>query len=215
MNDPAMTDYTYVSMLPYLNMAIDELVEALEESNASPTNFTSVLIILPIGSNQLTPAENPIGPHYPSDLVEIQEVAERQSGSQDAFQSMGRREFAPSFPASGSLLFWAWEDQCIKFNPLGATSAREIQLHYVRQAINQATNETSIIGTINSRSYLAYKTGSLCSMYIGENESRAAALGGDAEKALERLTGINNKGKQQIMTRHRPFRAGWKSRGGY
>jgi len=126
---------------------------------------------------------------------------------------LGRKEFLQAFPASQSLLFWCWEDQQIKFNPNGALSDRDIQLRYIRQAISQAADDASVIGAINARSYLAYKTASLCAMYIGENETRAGILATEAERALERLTGINNKGKQQIMTRHRPFRAGWKSRG--
>jgi hypothetical protein len=213
MNDPAKTDYTYAAQLVYLNMAIDELVENLEESNVSPTNQTSVAIVVPAGAVKITPIESVTLPHYPIDLVEIQEVGERASGSQDAYLPLGRREFLQGFPPSNSLLFWVWEDQEIKFNPSGATTAREVQLRYVRQAISQATNETSIIGTINARSYLSYKTAALCAMFIGENESRAGVLEEQAEKAIERLTGISNKGRQQIMTRHRPFRSGWKARG--
>lgn len=215
MNDPAKTDYTYAAQLPYLNMAIDELIESLEESNSSPSNQTSVAITLPIGSNQLTPIENPIGPHYPSDLVEIQEIGERAAGSNDSFLPLARRDFLQAFPASSSLLAWHWEGQNIKFNPAGANTAREIQIRYVGKTISQAVDESSVIGTINSRSFLAYKTASLCAHFIGENESRAEALNHKAELALERLTGINNKGRQQIMTRHRPFRASFKSRGGY
>ena len=50
-------------------------------------------------------------------------------------------------------------------------------------------------------------------MFIGENETRAMVLDAQAERAMDRLLGINNKGRQQIMTRHRPFRASWKARG--
>ena len=217
MNDTAKTDYTYVAQLPYLNMAIDELVESLEESNSSPTNQTSAVIVVGVGKNKITPIEDPtVGvPHYPIDLVEIQEVGERASGTQDSFLQLGRREFLQGFPPNQSLLFWVWEDQEIKFNPNGALGARDIQLRYISQAISLATNEASIIGTINARSYLSYKTAAFCSMFIGENETRAGVLEAQAEKALERITGINNKGKQQIMTRHRPFRAAYKARGGY
>jgi hypothetical protein len=109
-------------------------------------------------------------------------------------------------------MFWVWEDQQIKFNPNGALTPREIQLQYVRQAISLATNETTIIGTINARSYLSFKTAALCAMFIGENQSRAGILNEQANEALERVTGINNKGRQQIMTRHRPFRASYKMR---
>ena len=215
MNDPAKTDYTYQAQLPYLNMAIDELVEELEESNSSPTNKTSIVIPIPLGTNKITPLEHVDTPHYPFDLVEIQEVRERSFGTSDSFVRMGRRETLDLIQPSNSLLYWVWEDQIIKFNPNGANTARDVELFYVRQAIAQASNEASIIGTINARSYLSYKTAALCSMFIGENETRAGVLEVQATKAMERLTGINNKGKQQIMTRHRPFRASYKARGGF
>jgi hypothetical protein len=213
MNDPARTDYTYTAQLPYLNMAIDELVESLEESNASPTNQTSAAITVPVGSFKLTPVEDSITPHYPYDLIEIQEVGERTSGTTDAYLPLGRKDFVTAVPSSTSLLFWCWEDQNIKFNPNGATTIREVQLKYVRQAIQQASNEASLIGTIGSRSYLSYKTAALCSMFIGENETRAGVLETQAEKAIERMLGIGNKGRQQTITRRRPFRASYKSRG--
>jgi len=216
LNDPAKTDYTYTAQLPYLNMAIDELVESLEESNSSPTNqTTSSPIIIPQGTSKITPIEHIDLPHYPVDLIELQGVGERAQGSNDPFIGLGRRDFLQPFPPNQSLLFWIWEDQMIKFNPNGAIGNREVQLQYVRQPISLATNETSIIGIINSRSYLSYKTAAFCAFYIGENPTRAAALESQAEKALERLGGINNKGRQQTTTRHRPFRAAFKSRGGY
>lgn len=215
LNDPAKTDYTYAVQVAYLNMAIDELVEALEESNSSPTNNTSASITIPIGANRLTPIEDvtPGIPHYPFDLVEIQIVGERAAGSTDSFIPLTRKEFLTTFPPNSSLLYWCWEDQMIKFNPNGSTGIREVQLKYVRQTISIANDENSIIGTINARSYLSYKTAALCAMFIGENETRAQVLEDQANKALERMTGISNKGRQQIMTRHRPFRAGYKLRG--
>ena len=217
MNDPAKTDYTYTAQLVYLNMAIDELVESLEESNSSPTNQTSAVITVGVGVNRITPIEDvTVGiPHYPFDLIEIQEVGERTTGSSDAYLMIGRREFLQAFPASNSLLFWVWEDQQIKFNPVGALSSRDVELKYVRQAITQATSSTSIIGTINARSYLSYKTAAFCAMFIGENESRALVLETQAERALDRITSISNKGRQQFATRHRPFRAAYKARGGF
>jgi hypothetical protein len=215
MNDPAKTDYTYVAQLVYLNMAIDELVEELESSNSSPTNATSIVISVGLGKNKITPLEHAETPHYPINLVEIQEVSERGEGSSDQFLPLGRREFLQEFPQSKSLMFWCWEEQIIKFNPNGASSPREVQLKYVSQAILPAANETSIIGTINARSYLTYKTAALCALYIGEDTPRAQVLEMQAERSLDRIIGINNKGRQQFMTRHRPFRASYKSRGGF
>lgn len=219
LNDPAKTDYTYVVMLPYLHMAIDELLENLEESNAPSSNQSSAhvfySIILEVGQNMVTPTEHPIGPHYPGDLVEIQEIGERLAGSQDLFIRMDRKELIKSFPAGSSFLVWSWERNIIRFNPNGATSRREIEIRYITFAAGLIANETFAIPIINCRSYLAFKTAALCSFYIGENDTRAGVLEGMATKALERLEGINNKGKQQVMTRHRPFRASYKSRGGF
>jgi hypothetical protein len=215
MNDPAKTDYTYVAQLVYLNMAIDELVEELESSNSSPTNSTSVVISVPLGKTKITPLEHVETPHYPIDLIEIQEVSERGEGTEDSFLPLGRREFLQEFPQSNSLMFWCWENQIIKFNPNGASSPREVQLKYVSQAILPAANESSVIGTINARSYLTYKTAALCALYIGEDTPRAQVLEMQADRSLDRIIGINNKGRQQFMTRHRPFRASYKARGGF
>lgn len=215
MNDPSKTDYTYLVQLPYLNMAIDELVESLEESNASPTNETSAILTVPAGVNSIVSVDE-VGPvQYPFNLVELQEVSERNPGTQDSFIPLVRREFLQVFPANNSLLYWHWEDQQIKFNPNGALGPREVQLKYIKEPFSQAVDENSLIGVINARSYLSYKTAALCAMFIGENETRAAVLDTQAEKAMDRLNGLNNKGKQQIMTRHRPFRAGYKARGGF
>jgi len=215
LNDPNKTDYTYTVMTPYLNMAIEELSELMEESNNSPSNMTtSSPILVPVGKNIITNSEDITNPSYPDDLTEIQEVGERAAGSADPFFPLGRREFLQSFPPNQSLLFWIWENQQIKFNPNGALSPREIQLRYVRQGVPYVANENATITMMNSRSYLSYKTAAFCALFIGENESRAQVLEDQANKAIDRITAISNKGRQQIMTRHRPFRAGYKSRGG-
>jgi hypothetical protein len=219
LNDPKRTDYTYEAQLPYLNMAIDELVENLEESNSTPTNLTARLVI-PIGMDRIFPLEGSGEAgvdtvYYPPDLVEIQEIGERTVGTEDPFVPMRRCEFLPTTPLNSSLLYWAWENQCIQFNRKGASTVREVELKYVRTSTLQVTSEHSIIPAINARSYLSYKTAALCSMFIGENETRATVLNAESEKALERLQGINNKGRQHIPTRHRPFRAGYKARGGF
>ena len=215
LNDPNKTDYTYRVILPYLNMAVEELSELLEESNSSPSNHTSLIIPIPVGIGMITSAEDlTVGvPHYPDDLAEIQEVSERGMNTGESFIPLIRREFITGFPVSQSLLYWCWENQCIKFNPAGASTPREIQLKYVSQGVPYIVDENTMITMINSRSFLAFKTAALCSMFIGENETRAGVLNQESERAAERLTTISNKGRQQIMTRHRPFRAAYKIRG--
>jgi len=215
LNDPRRTDYTYPVMIPYLNMAIEELSELMEESQNSPSQMEASYV-LPAGTQVLASAESGIGTiFYPGDLTEIQEISERPGGSTSGFVKLPRVETLKVFPQSNSLLYWMWEDQQIKFNPLGANTPIQVLITYLRQGIPYIVNENSQITMINSRSYLAYKTAAFCAMFIGENETRAAVLQSEAEKAVERLTNISTKGRQQIMTRHRPFRAGWKARGSY
>ena len=214
MNDTARTNYTYAAQLPYLNMAIDDLMEQLEESNASPSNQTSALITLPIGSYRIGSTDSGIIPSYPSDLVEIQEIGERTYGTTDQFVKMSRREFLSRKDVASNVLGeWIWEDQIIKFQPVGALSIREIELKYVREPIALAADENSVIGTISARPYLSFKTAAYCAFYIGENESRAGVLDVKAEQSIERLLNINSKGRQEMITRRRPFRASYKSKG--
>jgi len=217
MNDPEKTDYTYTVLMPFLKMALDELSENLADTQGSPTTTTSAIITVPAGTSGLYPVNSLNTPNYPSDLVEIQEIGERSLGSahDEPYVPMDRVEFKPAFPPGDRLRVWAWENQIISLNLYGATTARQIRLKYVRQFNQETITPDSIVGSINSQSYLAYKTAAYAAMFIGENKERAEILDSKAEAALERIESINNKGRQQMMTRHRPFRASWKMRGGY
>lgn len=205
LNDPDLTDYTPEVMTRYLNLAIEELNEHLAEANISLTNQVSQVITILKGDNKII---NP-----PIDIIEIQELGERAKGSNDSFINLPRKEFPENYPPSSSLLFWCYQGQKILFNPNGATTDREVQLKYICSAIKRIADQYGVIGSWNASSFLSYKTAALLSQFVGENETRSGILNEQAELALERIVGISNKGKQQIMTRHRPFRAGYKSRG--
>jgi hypothetical protein len=205
MNDPAQTEYNPDSMLPYLNMAIYELNDHLVESNAPVTNEMSQPLLVKKGENTLT--------NLPIYLIEIQGVGERAAGSRDSFVPLPKREFLEASPTSSSLLYWSWIGQRVRFNPNGANNDREIQLKYIKVPLQVAQDANTIIGTTDATMYLIYKLAALLAMFVGENQTRAQVLNEQAELALERMEGISNKGKQQMMTRHRPFRAGYKARG--
>jgi hypothetical protein len=205
LNDPNKTDYTSENVNVYLNMAIEELNERLIESNVGLTNQVSPIYPVKVGDTMLV--------NLPFDLVEIQEVGERGMGTNDVFIPLPRKEFPDEVVASSSLLYWYWHEQKIKFNPNGATTPREIQLNYIRRPFVSAQEGNEVIGTVLAMPFLSYKTAALCAQFIGENPTRSAMLEMKAEESIERIIGISNKGRQQMMTRHRPFRAGYKSRG--
>lgn len=215
MNDTARTIYTYTAQLPYLNMAADELEESFEMNNVPITNeTTSPIININVGTTVINPINNVTPPFYPSDLIEIQQLWERLKGSSDPFIPMTRKDFLPhtldNLPID-SLIFWIWQDQKIKF--IGALTDREIRIDYIKALIPIELTADSTIGIINARSFLYYKTASLCAQFIGENPTRAQELNVLAVMALDRTLGISTKGRQAITTRRRPFMAAYKSRG--
>lgn len=205
LNDPQLTDYTYAVQLPYLNMAIYELNEHLIESNVPVGNQTSEPILIPAGTNYIV--------NLPIYLAQIQQVGEREAGRGGAFIPLPRKEFAEGLPITNSLLFWSWQNQRVNFNINGANTPMEVQLEYISVALKVAEDDKTVIGTTTATMYLIYKLAALLSMFVGENQTRASVLHEEAEKCLERIEGISNKDKQQIMTRHRPFRAAYKTRG--
>ena len=216
MNDAAKTDYNYPTLLPMLNMALDELQGVNSDSQSSGTMLTTNPILIPKGSLAMWPTESVNLPHYPADLIEVQEIMERAAGSNDKFIPLTRYEFHPVGDPSDTLAGWAWEQRIIKFRgPAGATTDREVRIKYFQYLLGQAFNEQTVIGTIDARAFLSYKTAAFAAMFIGENPERAKILDNAAEEAMERMTSIQNKGRQNIMTRHRPFRATYKARSGW
>jgi hypothetical protein len=215
MNDPNKTDYTHVVLLPFLRMAVDELQDNLVDNQDGVMSYDYAGIILPKGSNSIWQPSSLNTPVYPEHLVEIQEVAERTVGSDAAFVPLTKVEYPPDRPATDMLEEWAWNSQIIKFNVRGCTTDRQIRLKYLVNGIISDLTPATSLGYLNAQSFLAYKTAAYAAMFIGENPQRAQVLDGKAEMALERVISINNKGRQQMMTRHRPFRAAFKMRGGF
>jgi hypothetical protein len=245
LNDPNKTDYTYAVQIPYLNMAIEEFSDLMAEANAPLTNLSSfhmavAPIVVPAGLNYIVYPEyeqpgvpSSHWPRYHPDMIEIQEVLERphvqkvapppppvggqglwaEDAAYGTYRKLPRKEWCEVLPRTNSLQYWVYEASFIRFNP--ATIDMEVVINYIYQGVPYVANENSLINMVGSRTYLAYKTAAFCAMFIGENESRAAVLEGEAMKAVDRAIAIGNKGKQQIVTRHRPFRAAWKARGGF
>lgn len=216
MNDTAKTTYTYTAQLPYLNMAFDELQEMFELNNIPTTNKTSAAITVPIGTTAIGPIDGEgmtVAPNYPIDLVEIQGLYERLSGSSDPFVKVTQLEFLPHsidvMPVA-AIQYWSFENQQIRI--IAALTARQVKLDYVKTLFQDDLTSASVIGIINARSFLYYRTAALCSQFIGENEHRASQLNSFAELAVDRATGISIKGKQAITTRRRPFMSSYKRR---
>lgn len=213
MNDTARRTYTYAAMLPYFNIALAEMQEELELNEIGVSEETSSSVEVDVGETAIV-ASSTTQPTYPTDLVEIQQLWERLQGSTDPYIPMFKRDYLPHYlndlPVS-ELVYWAWISQEIRF--IGATTDRDVKIDYIKQYFaTSVTTTTTTINVMNSRSFLFFKTASLCSRFIGENPTRADALLMEAEAAKARLIGISVKGKQDIQTRRKPFLAGYKMR---
>jgi len=203
MNDTARSVYTYTAQLPYLRMAMDELQEYFQLHDISVTQLTSIVILIPSGTTSV---------NGPSDMIKPQIVWERASGI-NPFVKMTRKEYLPHYLEGTSFsqfIYYVWQNQTIQF--ISANRANDLKIDYIRQLFTNIVDENTQINLINAKTFLEYRTASLCAEFIERNLTSAQALSNYAILALDRTTGISIKGKQNISTRRRPFRASFKSR---
>lgn len=212
MNDTARTVYTYAAQVPYLNIALHELREEFELNSVSTVQETSAIISMPINSRFIT--YNAVGqPRLPDDMVEPQQLWERQAGI-DPFISMTKRDYLPHFLEgieTNQFIYFTWNSQRIEVLP--ANQINDIKIDYVKQLFVPVVNEASIINVINAQTFLEYRTAGLLAEFIERNLTSANSMNAYAALALDRATGIKVKGKQSISTRRRPFRSGYKKLG--
>lgn len=216
MNDAAKTSYTYAAMLPYLNMALDELQNEYQLDNIPLYNAVSAIISIPVGTTAINAVDGPGGgaaPNLPADIVEIQGLYERLTGSNDPFIPMVHRDFLPhaldGLPTE-ALQYWSYLGQTIQF--IGATTPRDVKMDYLKSIITTDVVQATIIGILSAKPFLYYRTAALCSQFIGENKTRADELNANAIISKDAAIGIGVKGRQDITTRRRPFMSAYKRR---
>lgn len=213
LNDTARTVYTYTAVLPYLQIALQELEEHYELNNIPSTQLSSSVLNIPAGISQLIYNAAPGVAELPDDMIEPQQLWEREEGI-DPFVPMSRRDYIPHNMEgilTGRFGFWIWENNAIKFLPCNRDN--DIKIDYIKNIFAPLVNENSLINCINASTFLEYRTAALCAEFIERNKPSADALNVYAILALDRATGIGVKGKQTILSRRRPFRAAFKRRG--
>jgi hypothetical protein len=203
LNDSAKSQFTYAVQIPFLNTAINELQEVFEQHNIPATNKTSAPVTVPAGATTIL---------TPPDLIEIQGLWERLSGTTNDYTEMTRKEYLPkSQVQTTALVYYSWNGQVFEF--IGATTIRQVRIDYIKTLFTPVLAATDSIDLINCKTFLQYRTAGLCARFIGENPERAESLDAFAVLAIDRALGIGVKGTQQIATRRRPFRSGYKRRG--
>ena len=221
MNDSEQAVYTNETTLPYFNIALKELQETFQLNNIPVTNVKSAVINVPANVGEVTFAPtvpDPTVDYLPADLVEIRQAWESPENL-NQWSPMTRKDFLPQYLFDNAqisqFLIWAWMEQEIKVIPADADN--DIKLDYIKNIFTTITlaNVDINLDVIGIDSYLHYKVAAVCSMFVGENETRATALEAEADDAMQRTLGISIKSQQAITTRRRPYRAAMKMRGSY
>jgi hypothetical protein len=213
LNDPELSVYTYTAQLPYLKLASQELQESFEQNNIPITNETSAVIEVDAETTEIGFSDYTPSPNLPDDLIEIRQLW-WSPRDQNQWLPMSKREYLPHYledAQTSALGFYTWNDQIIKFLP--ASADNDVKIDYIKPIFPAIVDQNTILGLINGKTFLEFRTAGLCARYIGENPTRGDELDGFAQMASDRATGIGTKGKQSIPVRRRPFRAGFKRRG--
>ena len=202
LNDTAKSVFSYTAQIPYLNIALAELQEIFELYNVPATNNVSSISTLSAGSTQIV---------LPTNLIALRTVEERAAGTTEDFSNMEQVEFLPMTQILIDRLgYYQYDGTNLNF--LGSTQDREVKYNYIKTLFAKVTASTDVLYSVNTQSFLTYRTAALCAEFIGENLTRAQSLNQDAQMALDRTLGISAKSKQDIFTRRRPFMSGYKAR---
>lgn len=207
LNDQVGAVFTDDVIMPYFKMAYEHLRLECEDNNIPFTNLTSDPITVVAGVTNIG-GDN--GPALPRDLVEIIEMYERTSGTNNDYMRMRKLNFLPKTSVLTEFLeVYTWQGQVVKL--LGANSDIQVKFDYVGDSFINISGVNNQIALFNAKQFLGFRTAALCAQFIGENPDRAQVLNEEAGNALQSLESIAVKNQQNNPIRRRPFMSGYKA----
>jgi len=228
LNDVHGNVFSDIFLLPYLNLAYNDLWIILEnngqETFISDEVFltvpavngvdpsaqviiqdTSVLITQAPGGTVAFVNPGEAGPPntLPVDLIQPLQLWERQAGSPSfTFVRMENRSGMgglPSIPQGEYLGFWEWREDGLAF--IGALIDVQIRMRYEKM-LAPASDGTSQILVRNGLNFLAYKTARLAAMSRTATEGLGAALKPDeAEAEFQLINSAARRGQENPRRR--------------
>lgn len=206
LNDTEKQRYTYAAQFPYLEIALNDFKMIAQLNNVSVSNARSAVITVPSGTTVISSDTTPT---LPSDLVSIISLYENNVTT-GQFVELGRRNFlTPTDTQVNQFGVYAWNNNEITLP--SAVGVVYLKIDYISTLFSLVVDENSQVKVINADSFLWYRTAALCARYIGEDTERAQVLDGESGIKIDQILGIENKSKQGMSTRRRPFRASYKS----
>jgi hypothetical protein len=210
LNDQIAAVFTNTVLAPYFGMAYDEIRQDCEDNNISITNETTDPITITTSQYDIG---GTTGPALPGDFIEPIELWEIPANTTNDYMLMRRVDFLPKTAVKTAYLeVYQFNRGFIKF--LGATGDIQVKMDYVCIGLPDFVDDNTMLKVRNMMLFLGYKTAGLAAMFIGENETRAAALGDLSVQAKDVFESITLKSKQNIVTRRRPFMMSYKQSGG-
>jgi hypothetical protein len=200
LNDPNKYTYTYDVQLPHLKAAWEELAQVLTSVNIPVVKEVSTVLLFSAGGHFITP---------PADIFIPINLYERAVGqTDDDWVKMKEQSWDTKRVAANhrTLDLWVWRENNFEVGPCSVD--REVYCEYWKDITLQIADPASAITMPNVVNALAFRTGELCSRYMGSNTERADNLARDFNTAKDLLTTIGVKKNQSIVTRRRPYRIG-------
>ena len=222
-NNPAISPFTQ----PFLNSSIREVYRELRNVG-QPTLIKDNIIItgLPVlnsptnGVGQPDPAVQTvlstagyfdgvqIWPNYqlPGDVLYMETIWERQTGTNDNFQEMGQPQDGLSgVPQGPRLREWEWRNDNVNFH--GATQQRDIRMRYycaLPTFFSQTLNfDTTYVPILDSTDAIAYKTAVKYARMLGS--PGLADLEAEAKEQMFQLKNANTRRAQSIDYSRQPY----------
>ncbi len=188
LNDVNQLVYNSTVLLPFFNMAIDELQEELGVFEITDMRKESIII--------LVPSTSPTVPQLPLDFLEAYDILERMQGSQDSWRQVNEVVAIDPNLKSTSIDQWTERATGILINP--PSNGREILLEYIA-SMTVAEGEDGPINIETSRRLLALLTARNAARDLGNSMSKAQTYEPDIFRARDRLTRRLQKRSQDSM----------------
>lgn len=192
LNDPAMTEWDFGALLPYLQKAHRELQVELNLNGLPVIKDTSAIITVPALTVDLTAPAGGGASLQPANLIEPDYLEERQTGTTNLFADMEETVWDVNDLQEPELRFWSWRNEKILF--LGATAAVDIRIHY-KGGLTVPASENDALGFINAQLFLAPRTAALAAGTIGSLIAKRE-LDQDAENWKAKVIRYNIRGMQ-------------------
>jgi hypothetical protein len=195
LNDADAENFDNDRLIPYMAMAMRELVGKLE-LNEIPS-YNEISAVIPVNAGVLTLT-------LPADFrtpIKLEEAA--RGAAADQFYPMFQRVWEPSMLPQESLYYWVYREDSIKF--LGATSDRDVKLYYqtIGQAINSVSSVVTVIGLEN---VLGLKTAHLFATLGLRNMELAGVIKPMLDEQWYEFSARRVKGNQSMPVKRPSFR---------